>query len=63
MGKICEICGKRPQAGNNISHAHNKTRRWWYPNLKKVKVNYKGKIRRMSICTRCLRSGVVMKAL
>jgi large subunit ribosomal protein L28 len=33
MAKICEITGKRPRVGNNVSHAKNKTKRWFYPNL------------------------------
>ena len=37
MARICEICGKGPTAGNNVSHAHNKTRRRWLPNLQRVR--------------------------
>ena len=36
MAKVCQICGKGPATGNNVSHAHNKTRRRWLPNLKRV---------------------------
>ena len=36
MSKICQVTGKKPQAGNNVSHAKNKTKRKFYPNLKKV---------------------------
>ncbi len=63
MAQVCEICGKGPVTGNNISHAHNKTRRRWLPNLHKVRVRYKGVVKRMRICTRCLRSGVVEKVI
>ncbi len=63
MSQVCEVCGKRPVTGNNISHAHNKTRRRWNPNLQKVRVNYKGNVRRMNVCTRCLRTGVVTKVI
>ncbi len=63
MSQVCEVCGKRPVTGNNISHAHNKTRRRWNPNLQKVRVNYKGSVRRMNVCTRCLRTGVVTKVI
>jgi len=38
MAKVCEICGKGPLTGNNVSHAHNKTRRRWLPNLKRVRM-------------------------
>ena len=35
MSRVCEVTGKRPQAGNNVSHAHNKTRRRFLPNLQR----------------------------
>lgn len=35
MARVCQITGKRPQSGNNVSHANNKTRRRFYPNLQK----------------------------
>jgi len=63
MAKICEICGKKPSTGNNVSHAHNKTRKVWNPNLQKVKALQKsGQVRSMKVCTRCIRSGAVTKA-
>ncbi len=43
MSRVCEICGKKPSVGNNISHAHNLTKRRWLPNLKKVKVEENGR--------------------
>jgi len=61
MSKVCEICGKRPVTGYNISHAHNKTKRRWYPNLQTVRVDTKGQTKKMKVCTRCLRSGLVSK--
>ena len=61
MSKVCEICGKRPVTGYNISHAHNKTKRRWYPNLQTVRVDIKGQTKKMKVCTRCLRSGLVSK--
>ena len=63
MAQVCEICGKGPVAGNNISHAHNKTKRRWLPNLHRVRVRYRGRVRRMKVCTRCLRSGLVEKVI
>ena len=62
MAKICQICGKGPETGNNVSHAHNKTRRRWLPNLKRVRaVMVNGGTQRVKICTRCLRSGAIIK--
>jgi large subunit ribosomal protein L28 len=61
MSKICEICGKRPTVGNNVSHANNRTKRRWYPNLQTVRVKIKGQTKKLKVCTRCLRSGLVYK--
>jgi len=62
MAKVCEICGKRPQFGHRISHAHNVTKRRWYPNLQRVRALVNGAARRITVCTSCLRSGKVQKA-
>ncbi|HKZ17089.1 MAG TPA: 50S ribosomal protein L28 [Geobacteraceae bacterium] len=63
MAKVCEICGKGPSFGNNISHANNKTSKTWYPNLQKIKAVRNGSVKRIKVCTRCIRSGHVTKAL
>ncbi len=62
MAKVCDICGKGPVFGHNVSHANNKTRKVWYPNLRKVKATKEGRVVRMKVCSRCLRSGLVTKA-
>jgi large subunit ribosomal protein L28 len=62
MSRKCEICGKGRLVGNNISHAHNKTKKVSYPNLQRVKVVRNGQSLKMSVCTRCIRSGKVQKA-
>lgn len=62
MAKVCEICGKKPATGNNVSHAHNKTRRRWLPNLQNVRMATSGgNSRQVKVCTRCIRSGAVVK--
>lgn len=61
MSQVCEICGKRPQVGFNVSHAHNKTKRRFNPNLQRVRSLENGQVRRIRVCTRCLRSGKVVK--
>ena len=62
MAKVCAVCGKGPSFGNRVSHANNKTRRRWEPNLQKVKAKVAGGNRRMLVCTACLKSGKVTKA-
>ena len=62
MAKVCEVCGKGPVFGHNVSHANNKTRKIWYPNLQKVTAVKEGRRFRMKVCSRCLRSGSVTKA-
>ncbi|MFQ5927004.1 MAG: 50S ribosomal protein L28 [Terriglobia bacterium] len=57
MAQRCEICGKGPQSGNRISHAHNLTRRRWNVNLRRVRVRIGGARKRMRVCTDCIRSG------
>ncbi len=61
MSQVCEYCGKKPMTGNNVSHAHNKTRRRFNPNLQRVRTVVNGQVRRVKVCTRCLRSGVINK--
>ena len=62
MSKVCDICGKRPQTGNNVSHANNKTKRRFLPNLQQVRAQMPGgETRRLKVCTRCIRSDAVIK--
>ena len=62
MAKRCEICGKGPVVGRNVSHAHNVTARRFGPNLQRVEVVVNGAAKRMRVCTRCIRSNKVVKA-
>ena len=61
MAQRCDICGKGPQFGNRVSHAHNVTHRRFNPNLQRVRAVLKGVQKRVRVCTRCLRSGKVTK--
>ncbi len=62
MSKKCDICGKGPVTGNNVSHANNKNRRRWLPNLQRVRMATSGgNARYIRACTRCIRSGAVVK--
>ena len=62
MAKVCEICGKKPVFGNTISHAHNLVRRRWNPNLQSVRANVDGTVKKIKVCTSCLKAGKVIKA-
>ncbi|HDM90170.1 MAG: 50S ribosomal protein L28 [Candidatus Hydrothermota bacterium] len=55
MAARCDICGKGVMFGNRVSHANNRTRRNWKPNLHKVTVTINGRKRRLKVCTKCLR--------
>ncbi|HDK26565.1 MAG TPA: 50S ribosomal protein L28 [Candidatus Atribacteria bacterium] len=57
----CEICGKGPQFGNKISHSHKVTNRKWSPNIQKVKVSIDNTVKRINVCTSCLKAGKVKK--
>ncbi len=58
----CEICGKQRMVGNKVSHSNIKTRTKQQPNIQKVRAIVDGKVKRVHVCTRCLRSGKVTKA-
>jgi large subunit ribosomal protein L28 len=62
MAKKCDICGKQPSFGRNVSHAHNVTSRRFMPNLQRVHAVIEGRPKRISVCTSCLKSGKVIKA-
>ncbi len=61
MARVCDICGKRPMFGHKISHAHNVSNRRWIPNLQTVRANVNGKVKRVTVCTSCLKAGKVDK--
>jgi large subunit ribosomal protein L28 len=62
MARVCSVCGKGPQFGHNVSHAHNLTKRRFNPNLQSIRALVNGAPQRIKICTRCLRSGKIQKA-
>ena len=61
MSKVCDICGKGPSTGYNVSHSHRKTKRRWLPNLQRVRAVVKGVPQKIRVCTACIRSGKVQK--
>ena len=63
MARVCEICGKKPSVGNNVSHAHNLTKRRWLPNLQTVKADVGGSTKTLRVCAKCIKAGKVQKAV
>ncbi len=61
MAQVCDLCGKKPSVGNNVSHANNKTKRRFNPNIQGVRALVDGTVQRIRACTRCIRSGKVTK--
>lgn len=62
MARRCAICGRGVRTGSNISHANNATKRKFKVNLQTVRAKVGKNVKKMSVCTRCLRSGKVIKA-
>ena len=59
----CFVCGKQRMAGQNVSHANNVTKRLFKPNIQNVRALVNGRAKQITVCTRCLRSGKVEKAV
>lgn len=59
----CIACGKKKVVGNHVSHANNRTKRRFMPNLQSTRIATAGGVKRAYVCTRCLRSGVVKKVV
>ncbi|MEA4827745.1 50S ribosomal protein L28 [Clostridium sp. JNZ J1-5] len=63
MSKQCEVCGKGVISGVQYSHSHRQSKRRWAPNIKSVKAIVSGTPKTINVCTRCLRSGKVQRAI
>ncbi len=63
MARHCEVCGKGMISGNKVSHSNRHTRRVWLPNIRTVRAIVNGTPQRVNVCTRCLRSGNVQRAI
>lgn len=57
----CIVCGKRPSKGHTVSHSGRRTKRWFYPNLQKIRIVWGGRVVRAYVCTKCLKSGKVKR--
>lgn len=56
MTNRCQLCGKGVSFGHNVSHSNRKTNRRWLPNIQNTLVMVNGSRRRVSACTRCIRT-------
>ncbi len=59
----CDVCGKTVTVGHAVSHSQMKSKRTWSPNLQRVRAVVNGEVKKINVCTRCLRSGSVKRAL
>ena len=63
MAYACDVCGKKPLRGNNVSHANNRTKRVFKPNLQRVRAMVNGSVKHIRACTDCIKSNRVEKAV
>jgi large subunit ribosomal protein L28 len=63
MASVCSLCGRKPSFGMAVSHSHRRTKRRWNPNVQRVRAIIDGSPKRIDVCTRCLKSGKVTKAV
>lgn len=63
MSRKCEICGKGQASGNNVSHSNRHTRRKWNANIQSVRTEENGTVKRTNVCTRCIRSNKINRAI
>ena len=61
MAAVCEICGKHPSFGMNVSHSHRRTKRRWNPNIQRIRAIVDGSPKRLHVCTGCIKAGKVQK--
>jgi large subunit ribosomal protein L28 len=62
VAATCDVCGKGPGFGNNISHSHRRTKRRWNPNIQRVRTLVGATPKRMNVCTSCIKAGKVTRA-
>ena len=63
MAANCDVCGKQPSFGMKVSHSHRRTKRRWNPNIQRVRAMVDGSVKRMHVCTRCIKAGKIQKAV
>ena len=61
MAAVCDVCGKGPGFGNNVSHSHRRTRRRWNPNIQRFRTIVGGTPKRVYVCTSCIKAGKITR--
>ena len=61
VASVCDVCGKGPGFGNNVSHSHRRTPRRWNPNIQRLRVMVGQTPRRLNVCTSCIKAGKVTR--
>lgn len=62
MAAVCDVCGRGPGFGMQVSHSHRRTPKRWNPNIQRVRARVKGSVKRLNVCARCLKAGKVQRA-
>ena len=63
MAARCAVCGKGPQTGYSVSHSHIRNKRTFRPNLQQVRTVVDGHLKRVRVCTSCIKAGKVQRAV
>lgn len=63
MAAVCDVCGKGPGFGKSVSHSHVRTNRRWNPNIQRIRALVGGTPRRLNVCTKCMKSDKVVRAI
>ena len=61
MASVCDVCGKGPNFGKNVSFSHRRTPRRWNPNIQSVRTMVAGTPKRLNVCTSCIKAGKVTR--
>jgi large subunit ribosomal protein L28 len=61
VSSVCDLCGKAPSFGNNVSHSKRATRRRWNPNIQKIRTIINGQTKRKNVCASCLKAGKALR--
>lgn len=61
MAAVCEICNKKPHFSFQVSFSHKRSKRRWNPNVQKIRIWERGRVRRATVCTSCIKAGRVTK--